>query len=51
MQAKGSNRPLALVKTYYFDVEKADELFDLSLESQHINLLDPRHKILSKEEL
>jgi hypothetical protein len=39
------------VKTYYFDVEKADELFDLLLESQHINLLDPRHKILSKEEL
>ena len=40
MQAKGSNRPLALVKTYYFDVEKADELFDLLLESQHINPLD-----------
>ena len=26
MLAKGSNRPSATVKTYYFDVEKADEL-------------------------
>ena len=51
MQAKGSNRPSALARTYHFDVEKADELFDILLESQHINLSDPRHKIFSKEEL
>jgi hypothetical protein len=38
MQAKGSNRPSALVRTYHFDVEKADELFDILLESKYINL-------------
>jgi hypothetical protein len=51
MQAKGSNKPSAPARTYYFDMEKADELFDILLESKYINLLDPRHKIFSKEEL
>ena len=48
MQAKGSNRPSAPAKTCHFDVEKADELFDILLESKYINLPDPRHKIFSK---
>ena len=51
MQAKGSNRPSAPARTYHFDVDKVDELFDILLESKYINLLDPRHKIFSKEEL
>jgi hypothetical protein len=51
MQAKGSNRPSAPARTYHFDVDKADELFDILLESKYISLLDPRHKIFSKEEL
>ena len=51
MQAKGSNRPSALARTYHFDVDRADELFDILLESKYISLLDPRHKIFSKEEL
>ena len=49
--AKGSNRPSGLARTYHFDVEKADELFDILLESQYINLSDSRHKIFSKEEM
>jgi hypothetical protein len=48
MQAKGSNRPSAPAKTCHFDVEKADELFDILLESKYINLPDLRHKIFSK---
>jgi hypothetical protein len=51
MQAKGSNRSLTPAKTYHFDVNRADELFDILLESKYINLPDPRHKIFSKEEL
>ncbi len=51
MQVKGSNRSLASAKTYHFDLEKANELFDFLLESQHIQLPDPRHKIHSKEKL
>ena len=51
MQAKGLNRPSALARIYHFDVDKADELFDILLESKYINFPDPRHKIFSKEEL
>jgi hypothetical protein len=51
MQAKGSNRPSAPAKTYHFDVNKTDELFDILLESKYISLPNPRHKIFSKEEL
>ena len=51
MQAKGSNRPSALARTYHFDVDRANELFDILLESKYISLPDPRHKIFSKEEL
>jgi hypothetical protein len=51
MQAKGSNRPSAPGRTYHFDVDRADELFDILLESKYISLPDPRHKIFSNEEL
>jgi hypothetical protein len=51
MQAKGSNRPSTPARTYHFDVNREDELFDILLESKYINLPDPRHKIFSKEEL
>ena len=51
MQAKGSNKPSAPARTYHFDVDRADELFDILLESKYISLPDPRHKIFSKEEL
>ena len=51
MQAKGSNRPSTPARTFHFDVDKVDELFDILLESKYINLPDPRHKIFSKEEL
>ena len=51
MQAKGSNRPSAPARTYHFDVDRADELFDILLESKYISLCDPRHKIFSKKEL
>jgi hypothetical protein len=51
MQAKGSNRPSAPAKTYHFDVNRTDELFDILLESKYISLPNPRHKIFSKEEL
>ena len=51
MQVKGSNKPSPPARTYYFDVEKANELFDILLESKYINLPDPRHKIFSKEKL
>jgi hypothetical protein len=51
MQAKGSNRPSAPARTYHFDVDRANELFDILLESKYIILPDPRHKIFSKEEL
>uniref|UniRef100_A0A2N9F974 Uncharacterized protein n=1 Tax=Fagus sylvatica TaxID=28930 RepID=A0A2N9F974_FAGSY len=51
MQAKGSNKPSAPARTYHFDVDKVDDVFDILLESKYINLPDPRHKIFSKEEL
>ena len=51
MQAKGSNRPSTPARTFHFDVDKVDELFDILLESKYINFPDPRHKIFSKEEL
>ena len=50
MQARGSNRPSTPDRTYHFDVDRANELFDILLESRHISLADPRHKIFSKEE-
>jgi hypothetical protein len=50
MQARGSNRPSTPDRTYHFDVDRANELFDILLESKHISLADPRHKIFSKEE-
>ena len=50
MQATGSNIPSAPDRTYHFDVDRADELFDILLESKYINLPNPRHKIFSKEE-
>ena len=34
MQAKDSNRPSAPARTYHFDVDRADELFDILLESK-----------------
>jgi transglutaminase-like putative cysteine protease len=51
MQAKGSNRPSTPARTYHFDVNRVDELFDILLESKYINLPHPRHKIFFKEEL
>ena len=51
MQAKGSNRPSTPARTFHFDVDKVDELFDILLESKYINLPDPRYKIFSKEKL
>ena len=50
-KAKGSNRLSTPARTYHFDVERADELFDILLESKYVNLPDPRNKIFSKEEL
>jgi hypothetical protein len=43
--------PSTSARTYHFDVNREDELFDILLESKYINLPDPRHKIFSKEEL
>ena len=49
-QAKESNKPASLLKAYSFDVEKADEIFDILYKANQLKIIG-RHRFPSKEEL
>jgi hypothetical protein len=49
-QAKGSNKPASPLKAYSFDVEKADEIFDILYKANQLKIIG-RHRFPSKEEL
>jgi hypothetical protein len=49
-QAKESNKPASPLKAYSFDVEKADEIFDILYEANQLKIIG-RHRFPSKEEL
>ena len=49
-QAKQSNKPVSPLKAYSFDVEKADEIFDILYKTNQLKIIG-RHRFPSKEEL
>ena len=49
-QAKESNKPVSPLKAYSFDVEKADEIFDILYKTNQLKIIG-RHRFPSKEEL
>jgi hypothetical protein len=50
IQAKESNKPAAPLKAYSFDVERADEIFDILYKANQLKIIG-RHRFPSKEEL
>ena len=50
IQAQESNKPASPLRVYSFDVEKADEIFDILYKANQLRLIG-RHRFPSKEEL
>jgi hypothetical protein len=50
IQAQESNKPASPLRAYSFDVERADEIFDILYKANQLSIVE-RHRFPSKEEL